>query len=273
MRMSSWTPDVIRFMEDASSHTPYFDEIAAAVLRHAGSTARVCDAGCGMGQLAFALAPHAGRVDAVDRSPRAIAYVRAQAEARGLRTVRPRRADVASLRPAEPYDLMVFSLSASLEDARAAARCRCRGTLVVINKMHGAPPEAVRAPPARARPRAQPARLARARRPLRRRSARPRVRPALPLARGRGRLLHPLPHARLSRGPRARRPRPPARRDGRRALPVLPARAPSPRPRRPRPGRRARRALPRRAHGARRALRQAGIIGAAGRRRPFAAGR
>ncbi len=141
MRMSSWTPDVIRFMEDASSHTPYFDEIAAAVLRHAGSTARVCDAGCGMGQLAFALAPHAGRVDAVDRSPRAIAYVRAQAEARGLRTVRPWRADVASLRPAEPYDLMVFSLSASLEDARAAARGRCRGTLVVINKMHGAPPE------------------------------------------------------------------------------------------------------------------------------------
>lgn len=138
MRMSSWTPDIIRFMEDASSYTPYFDALAAVVLRFAGPAARACDAGCGMGQLSFSLAPHVERIDAVDLSPNAISYVRTQVKAKGPRNVRPCAANVASLRLREPYDLMVFNLSASLEHAWNAARGRCRGTLVVINKMHGA---------------------------------------------------------------------------------------------------------------------------------------
>ena len=263
MRMSSWTPDVIRFMEDASSHTPYFDEIAAAVLRHAGSTARVCDAGCGMGQLAFALAPHAGRVDAVDRSPRAIAYVRAQAEARGLRTVRPRRADVASLRPAEPYDLMVFSLSASLEDAWAAARGRCRGTLVVINKMHGAPPD----PDAR-RPRVHG--LERSLRGLRALGI-PCAGEALDLEFGQPfrSLEDAAAYARATSPPAPRAPTSPGcstRRATSASRITCPCAAASPSspstwaPSAPSPP-------------APRSRREAGVIGAAGRRRPFAAGR
>lgn len=141
MRMSRWTPEIVRFMEDASAYTPYFDAMAAAVRRFAPSCERVCDAGCGMGQLSFALAPYAGHVDAVDRSARAVGYVRRQARERGAHAVRPIRADVASLRPEQPYDLMVFSLSASLDAALSLARPRCVGTLVVVNKVHDAAPD------------------------------------------------------------------------------------------------------------------------------------
>lgn len=136
MRMSSWTPEVMRFMEDASAFTPYFDTLASLVREHPGADGRVCDAGCGLGQLSVALALHAKSVDAVDRSREAIGYVRRRiAGIPAAETVHPIAADVASLKPREPYDLMVFCLSAAPEEAWRIARTRCRGTLLVINKV------------------------------------------------------------------------------------------------------------------------------------------
>lgn len=139
MRMSSWTPDVVRFMEDAARGTSYFADLAAVVRRHCAPGARVLDAGCGMGQLALALAGHAGRVDAVDCSPQAVAYVERAARKAGASNVRALRGDMLALKPGRPYDLAVFCLSASFEDAyEACARMGARRVLVV-NKIHREP--------------------------------------------------------------------------------------------------------------------------------------
>lgn len=139
MRMSSWTPDILRFMEDAARHTSYFADLAAVVRRHCAPGGRILDAGCGMGQLSLALAGHAGLVDAVDCSPQAVAYVGRAAQLAGMRNVRARRADMLSLQPDYPYDLAVFCLSASFEDAyEACVRMGARKVLVV-NKIHREP--------------------------------------------------------------------------------------------------------------------------------------
>ena len=178
MRMSCWTPDIVRFMEDADRLSPYFGELAAIAARECPQGGRVLDAGCGMGQLSLALASHAGHVDAVDRNEDAVAHLARRAHEMGVANVRPicadmfvwrssknpdvppctRGADNGRLWPAgtpalpharprtwgkrmrraqgTPYDLAIFCLSASFEDAYAAAcRLGARGVLV-INKIH-----------------------------------------------------------------------------------------------------------------------------------------
>ena len=56
MRMSSWTPDIVRFMEDAASVTDYFGIMARVGTQGLPSGSVVLDAGCGMGQLACSMA-------------------------------------------------------------------------------------------------------------------------------------------------------------------------------------------------------------------------
>ena len=141
MRMSSWTPDVVRFMEDAAQASPYFRDLAALVAAECPRGGRILDAGCGMGQLSLALAPHAGRVDAVDRAPEAVAYLREAVRQGGEAAVRvhPVLGDMFALRRApgeRPYDLAVFCLSASFEDAYAAAARLGARRMVVVNKVH-----------------------------------------------------------------------------------------------------------------------------------------
>lgn len=144
MRMSSWTPDIVRFMEDAASVTDYFEILAQICTRGLPRESLMLDAGCGMGQLAIELAKHGHRVDAIDKSPQAIAY--AQAKARETLTsgcVRVRQGDFrecgarARSTHGAPYDRIVFCLSARVEDAFATARENGTKSLVVINKMGG----------------------------------------------------------------------------------------------------------------------------------------
>ncbi len=170
MRMSCWTPDILRFMEDADRLSPYFRDLARLAAAQCPRGGRVLDAGCGMGQLSLALAEHAGHIDAVDRSEQAIAHLAEEARRCGATNVHPHCADMfawgagkreahLSARPADrlskrgprpcawnpspssrqaadTYDLAIFCLSASFEDAYAAA-CRMGAQRVfVINKIH-----------------------------------------------------------------------------------------------------------------------------------------
>ena len=123
-----------------------------------------------MGQLSLALAEHAGHIDAVDRSEQAIAHLSEEARRTGAANVHPHCADMfawgmgkreacLAARPggrltkrgprlrtwdqdpsprqaADTYDLAIFCLSASFEDAYAAA-CRAGAhRVLVINKIH-----------------------------------------------------------------------------------------------------------------------------------------
>lgn len=123
-----------------------------------------------MGQLSLALTEHAGHIDAVDRSDQAIAHLSEEARRTGATNVHPHCADMftwelgkretrlparsgsrlakrgprrrawdpgpSPQQAVNAYDLAIFCLSASFEDAYAAA-CRAGAhRVLVINKIH-----------------------------------------------------------------------------------------------------------------------------------------
>ena len=137
MRMSAWTPDIVRFMEDASRCTAYFSTVAREACRGLAPGSRVCDAGCGMGQVSFELARLGMDVTAVDASAEALGHAsHRNFDGRGARPVFCRQDYTAHAAAASPYDRMVFCLSASVETAFSAARLNGASSLVVVNKAH-----------------------------------------------------------------------------------------------------------------------------------------
>ncbi|MDD5806327.1 MAG: methyltransferase domain-containing protein [Eggerthellales bacterium] len=140
--MSSWTPEIISYMADASRTSNYFARLSEIALRDLPAGSRVCDAGCGMGQLSLEMARAGMQVDAFDCSPQAIAYLTNSLGEASLSPgrVRPSLTDFTRT-PLEPgrFDRMVFSLSAAAVDAFDCGRKHGARSLVVINKMHPAP--------------------------------------------------------------------------------------------------------------------------------------
>lgn len=137
MRMSDWSPEIVRFMEDAASESEYFAKLAGLVTEGLHTGGRICDAGCGMGQLAAEMARLGYSVDAIDSSPAAIAAACGLVQREGLGgSVSAYEADYRTYRGNAPFDRMVFCLSASVSNAFAAA-CAVRAkSLVVVNKVH-----------------------------------------------------------------------------------------------------------------------------------------
>lgn len=138
MRMGDWTPQVVRFMLDASGHTDYFSRLADEVKREVAPGCFLCDAGCGLGQLSFELAPYARSIDAVDFSIDAVALAGHRALFEGYENVLVRYGDFGVHISPHPYDCMVFSLSATPERAYEIARRNGAKKLIVVNKVHRA---------------------------------------------------------------------------------------------------------------------------------------
>ena len=70
-----WTEETIRFREDAAVRVQFDAAIAQHILPFLPENAHVCDAGCGLGFLSLALAPHCRRITAVDASSAALAVL------------------------------------------------------------------------------------------------------------------------------------------------------------------------------------------------------
>ena len=128
--MFRWTPDMIRFMCDADARNGAAGALAELLSRELPQ-GTVCDAGCGVGGLALALAGRFRQVVAADLSAEALAALAARNPHANL-TVR--RCDVLADRPETPYDAMVFCFFGGAGEILSAARRQCRGTVAVIKK-------------------------------------------------------------------------------------------------------------------------------------------
>ena len=129
--ISLWTPDMIRFMQDAAAVNGCYPALARAVHEILPGGGRLCDAGCGIGSLSLALAPYFSHVVAADASPEAIQALRRSGPPD---QVEPRLCDVLSDVPKQPYDAMVFCFFGTLEEVLRTARRQCSGTVVLIRR-------------------------------------------------------------------------------------------------------------------------------------------
>ena len=129
--MQRWSPEIIRYLYTAADHSRYYQDLARQLGAFLRPEDRVCDAGCGLGLLSRALLPYCAHVTAVDRSPAAVAALRARGEDPKLSAL---TGDIRELPPRQPYDAMVFCLFGDVEEALTVARQQCRGTVLLIRR-------------------------------------------------------------------------------------------------------------------------------------------
>lgn len=132
--MYHWTPDSIRFRIDAAEQIKYDDAIIAQILPHLPINAHICDAGCGLGYTSIALAKHCARVTAVDTSLEALSVLRQNIKANQIENIEVVEGDLFSMRPAQPYDAMLFCFFGRVMETLRAAKAQCRGTVFLVKK-------------------------------------------------------------------------------------------------------------------------------------------
>ena len=129
--MCEWNEEHIRFARDAADYGDYYSCLAEKLLKYLPRGGRICDVGCGMGDLSLALSLYFAEVSACDVSPTAIAELRCRMDGEKIRVI---CGDIAK-NPAEiPYDGMVFSLFGSPEQILDIAAWQCQGTVCVVNR-------------------------------------------------------------------------------------------------------------------------------------------
>ena len=134
MPMFEWTPDMIRFMCDASKYGEYHDALARKIAVHLPPHAHICDAGCGLGYLSLALAQHAERVTAVDIAPQAIAVLEQSMKRREIANMQAVCADIGDCNLQQKYDAMVLCFFGSVSETLRIAKAQCSETVIMIKR-------------------------------------------------------------------------------------------------------------------------------------------
>ena len=129
--MQWWTPDAVRFMRDASEYGAHYTLLSEYLMRWLPAGGHVCDAGCGLGYLAQALAAHCRCVTAIDRSEAAIAAALARDLPGNLRFYCD---DVFAMHPDPLYDAMTFCYFGRTEEILCAAKRQCSGVAVMVKR-------------------------------------------------------------------------------------------------------------------------------------------
>mgnify|MGYP004559101753 FL=1 len=135
--MFQWNAEKVRFMEDAAAWGDFHARLAAELAPYLPRNGHVCDAGCGTGHLALALAPYVKRVTAVDISDQALALLAENSRKRGIANIDIRCGDIARLPPEQPYDAMVFCFFGHIEEILTISAAQCRGTVLAVMRNDG----------------------------------------------------------------------------------------------------------------------------------------
>ncbi len=129
--MYRWKPDMIRFMRAACEFGDYNERLTQQMLPYLSGREHVCDAGCGLGYLARALAPHVRQVTAVDANENALQGLRESNNAANLSI---KCCDIFADTPETPYDTMVFCFFGSLAEILEIAKRQCAGRVFVFHR-------------------------------------------------------------------------------------------------------------------------------------------
>lgn len=129
-----WYRDMVRFMKDASEYGTYNQELVRRMVPYLTKDTHICDAGCGLGYLSLALAPHVGRVTSVEVNPDAVAVLEENCRERGIHNVTARCGPLADTAPEEKYDAMVFCFFGHIREILDAARKQCSGTIFIATR-------------------------------------------------------------------------------------------------------------------------------------------
>ena len=132
--MQLWEKDMVRFMRDASEYSTYNQELVKRISPYLNKNMHVCDAGCGLGYLSLALAPHVASVTGVERHPDASAVLAENSRRLGLDNVIPRCGPIETTLPETPYDAMVFCFFGGIDEILTISRAQCRGRVIIITR-------------------------------------------------------------------------------------------------------------------------------------------
>lgn len=131
-----WTPDMIRFMQDAAEYGNYYETFASVIAKSLDKTMRICDAGCGLGYLSLALALYCKEVTAIDCEEKAIDVLRKNVIEKNIGNVVPVLDDFFSQKPKELFDGMVCCFFGHIERILSAVTHQSTpdGRLFLIQK-------------------------------------------------------------------------------------------------------------------------------------------
>jgi len=132
--MYHWTPDMIRFMKDASEYGSFSRELGELVQEELGTGLHICDAGCGLGYLSLELSAFSAYVTAVDINPDALQVLRENIVGRGIGNIRVLEEDIFRKPEEGLYDGMVFCFMGDIREVAEAGKRLCRGKLLMISK-------------------------------------------------------------------------------------------------------------------------------------------
>lgn len=127
--MQVWGREAVEFMRDASAFGSYHAELAEILRPYLPKDGHVCDAGCGLGDLAVALCRYCREVTAVDISAPAIAALRERNLPENLHVV---CGDIHEMQA--DYDAMVFCYFGRTAEILQIAKKQCRGKVIIVKR-------------------------------------------------------------------------------------------------------------------------------------------
>jgi len=134
MKLELWEHDMISFMRNASEYGDYNRQLTQKMLPWLTADTHICDAGSGLGYLSLALAPHVGKVTAVERHPDAAAVLSENCNTFGISNVISLCGAIADVVPKKPYDAMVFCFFGRRREILKLAKKQCRGDVLVFTR-------------------------------------------------------------------------------------------------------------------------------------------
>ena len=132
--MYRWTPEMIRFLEDAADQTENYRSLAEALCELLPANARICDVGCGLGHLAEQLCASFASVTALDCSRLAIDAFQARLGRNVPKNLQILCADAFGLPEDLTFDAMIFCYFGSLPEILHVAQRHCTGSVIVIRR-------------------------------------------------------------------------------------------------------------------------------------------